>query len=75
MTEIRTNLDNTAADVITNKQAISSTQKAQAESVEHLQAQLGDQKAMINTKMQAEFNQTGNGYAMHSTNITLNYQG
>ncbi|SFK23103.1 Phage-related protein, tail component, partial [Xenorhabdus mauleonii] len=75
LTEIRTNLDNTAADVITNKQAISSTQKAQVESVEHLQAQLGDQKAMINTKMQAEFNQTGNGYAMHSTNITLNYQG
>ncbi|MBD2806921.1 DUF1983 domain-containing protein, partial [Xenorhabdus sp. ZM] len=75
LTEIRTNLGNTAADVITNKQAISDTQKAQAEKMDQVQAQLGDQKAMINTKMQAEFNQTGNGYAMHSTNITLKYNG
>ncbi|MBD2798895.1 DUF1983 domain-containing protein, partial [Xenorhabdus sp. M] len=75
LTEIRTNLGNTAADVITNKQAISDTQKAQAEKMDQVQAQLGDQKAMINTKMQAEFNQTGNGYAMHSTNITLRYNG
>ncbi|SFU44088.1 host specificity protein J [Xenorhabdus koppenhoeferi] len=74
-TEIRTNLGNMAADVITNKQAISTAQKAQAKKMEQVQAQLGDQQAMINSKMQAEFDQSGSGYAMHSTNIILKYNG
>ncbi|WP_338804958.1 DUF1983 domain-containing protein [Xenorhabdus griffiniae] len=49
-----------AADAIDNKQAISSTQKAVAESTQQLQA---------------EFNQSGNSYAIHSVNITIKHNG
>ncbi|WP_120211390.1 host specificity protein J [Xenorhabdus ehlersii] len=80
-TEIRTHIGNTndsvgkiAADVVTNKQAISSTQKAVAESAQQVQAQFGKQQAIINSKMQAEFSQNA-GYAIHSVNITINRNG
>ncbi|CAM3937966.1 host specificity protein J [Xenorhabdus thuongxuanensis] len=74
-TEIRTSMRDVAADVVTNKQAISSTQKAVAESAQQVQAQFGEQQAIINSKMQAEFNQSGNGYAIHNVNITINRNG
>ncbi|WMV74061.1 phage tail protein [Xenorhabdus griffiniae] len=82
LTELRTNIGNTddsvnriAADVIDNKQAVSNTQKAVAESTQQVQAQFREQQAIINSKMQAEFNQSGNGYAIHSVNITIKHNG
>lgn len=59
------------ADVATNKEAISETNKAMAKSEEQVQAQFGKQQGMINQKMQAEFNQTGDGVVTHSINITI----
>ncbi|WPD00406.1 host specificity protein J [Proteus terrae] len=77
-TEIRTELGNTdkevgriRADVATNKEAISETNKAMAKSEEQVQAQFGEQQGMINQKMQAEFSQTGDGVVTHSINITI----
>lgn len=84
-TEIRTelkttnqNLANTdkevgriRADVTTNKEAISETNKAMAKSEEQVQAQFGNQQGMINQKMQAEFSQSGDGVVTHSINITI----
>ncbi|MCM2365842.1 phage tail protein [Proteus terrae] len=84
-TEIRTelkttnqNLANTdkevgriRADVTTNKEAISETNKAMAKSEEQVQAQFGKQQGMINQKMQAEFSQSGDGVVTHSINITI----
>ena len=88
-TEIRTelkttnqNLANTdkevgriRADVMTNKEAISETNKAMAKSEEQVQAQFGKQQGMINQKMQAEFSQTGDGVVTHSINITIVHNG
>ena len=59
------------ADVATNKEAISETNKAMAKSEEQVQAQFGKQQGMINQKMQAEFSQTGDGVVTHSINITI----
>ncbi|HGN3425125.1 TPA: DUF1983 domain-containing protein [Proteus mirabilis] len=59
------------ADVLTNKEAISETNKAMAKSEEQVQAQFGKQQGMINQKMQAEFSQTGDGVVTHSINITI----
>ncbi|HCZ9065993.1 TPA: DUF1983 domain-containing protein [Proteus mirabilis] len=59
------------ADVLTNKEAISETNKAMAKSEERIQVQLGKQQGMINQKMQAEFSQTGDGVVTHSINITI----
>ncbi|NBN71420.1 DUF1983 domain-containing protein [Proteus sp. G2618] len=88
-TEIRTelkttnqNLANTdkevgriRADVATNKEAISETNKAMAKSEEQVQAQFGKQQGMINQKMQAEFSQSGDGVVTHSINITIVHNG
>lgn len=88
-TEIRTelkttnqNLANTdkevgriRADVMTNKEAISETNKAMAKSEEQVQAQFGKQQGMINQKMQAEFSQSGDGVVTHSINITIVHNG
>ncbi|UPK82598.1 DUF1983 domain-containing protein [Proteus vulgaris] len=60
-----------AADVVTNKEAISKTNQAMAKSEEQVQAQFGKQQGMINQKMQAEFSQTGDGVVTHSINITI----
>ncbi|QPB79234.1 DUF1983 domain-containing protein [Proteus sp. GOKU] len=75
-------LDNTdkemgriAADVVTNKEAISETNKAMAKSEEQVQAQFGKQQGMINQKMQAEFSQSGDGVVTHSINITIVHNG
>lgn len=59
------------ADVATNKEAISETNKAMAKSEEQVQAQFGKQQGMINQKMQAEFSQSGDGVVTHSINITI----
>ena len=59
------------ADVATNKEAISETNKAMAKSEEQVQAQFGKQQGMINQKMQAEFEQSGDGVVTHSINITI----
>ncbi|HID8510162.1 TPA: TipJ family phage tail tip protein [Proteus mirabilis] len=63
------------ADVLTNKEAISETNKAMAKSEEQVQAQFGKQQGMINQKMQATFEQTGDGVVTHSINITIKHNG
>ena len=63
------------ADVATNKEAISETNKAMAKSEEQVQAQFGEQQGMIEEKMQATFNQTGDGVVTHSINITIVHNG
>ncbi|ATN00866.1 phage tail protein [Proteus vulgaris] len=63
------------ADVMTNKEAISETNKAMAKSEEQVQAQFGKQQGMINQKMQAEFSQMGDGVVTHSINITIVHNG
>ncbi|MEQ4988109.1 DUF1983 domain-containing protein [Proteus sp. fly-1089] len=60
-----------AADVVTNKEAISKTDKALAKSEEQIQVKFGQQEGLINQKMQAEFSQTGDGVVTHSINITI----
>ncbi|MEN0657185.1 phage tail tip fiber protein [Proteus mirabilis] len=59
------------ADVLTNKEAISETNKAMAKSEERIQVQLGEQQGMIEERMQATFEQTGDGVVTHSINITI----
>ncbi len=59
------------ADVATNKEAISETNKAMAKSEERIQVQLGEQQGMIEKRMQATFEQTGDGVVTHSINITI----
>ncbi|WP_337090607.1 phage tail tip fiber protein [Proteus terrae] len=63
------------ADIMTNKEAISETNKAMAKSEEQVQAQFGKQQGMINQKMQAEFSQMGDGVVTHSINITIVHNG
>ncbi|WP_143707559.1 DUF1983 domain-containing protein, partial [Xenorhabdus ehlersii] len=81
-TEIRTHIGNTndsvgkiAADVVTNKQAISSTQKAVAESAQQVQAQFREQEAIIREKATAVFDISGNGYAIKDIGAGVNYRG
>ncbi|WP_162599424.1 DUF1983 domain-containing protein, partial [Pseudomonas aeruginosa] len=63
------------ADVLTNKEAISETNKAMAKSEERIQVQLGEQQGMIEEKMQATFEQSGDGVVTHSINITIKHNG
>ncbi|HFD6683728.1 TPA: host specificity protein J [Providencia alcalifaciens] len=58
------------AGVVKQDKAIAELNKSFAESQAQVQVKFKDQEALINTKMQAEFEQ-GAGYAMHSTNITI----
>ena len=60
-----------AADVISNTKAISETNKVSAEDRKQVQVQFGEQQGMIEEKMQATFNQTGDGVVTHSINITI----
>ncbi len=60
-----------AADVVTNKEAISRTDKALAKSEEQIQVKFGEQEGLIQQKMQAEFSQSGDGVVTHSINITI----
>ncbi|HHE5127296.1 TPA: phage tail protein [Proteus mirabilis] len=70
-TAIRTDMDKAQADIISNSQAISNTNKAFAENKTQVQAKFDEQEGMIEEKMQATFGQTGDGVVTHSINITI----
>ncbi|MFG0737766.1 TipJ family phage tail tip protein [Proteus terrae] len=70
-TEIRTKVDKAEADIASNSQAISNTNKAFAENKTQVQAKFDKQEGMIQEKMQATFEQTGDGVVTHSINITI----
>ncbi|MFU9002766.1 phage tail tip protein [Proteus sp. TSJ240517] len=60
-----------AADVISNTKAISEANQASAEDRKQVQVQFGEQQGMIEEKMQATFEQSGDGVVTHSINITI----
>lgn len=68
---IRTDMDKAQADIISNSTAISNTNKAFAENKTQVQAKFNEQEGMIEEKMQATFEQTGDGVVTHSINITI----
>ncbi|WP_409043854.1 phage tail tip protein [Proteus mirabilis] len=70
-TAIRTDMDKAQADIISNSQAISNTNKAFAENKTQVQARFDEQEGMIQEKMQATFEQSGDGVVTHSINITI----
>ncbi|MBJ2108381.1 MULTISPECIES: phage tail tip fiber protein [Proteus] len=70
-TEIRTEMDKAQADIVSNSTAISNTNKAFAENKTQVQAKFDEQEGMIQEKMQATFNQAGDGVVTHSINITI----
>ncbi len=70
-TAIRTDMDKAQADIISNSQAISNTNKAFAENKTQVQAKFDEQEGMIEERMQATFKQTGDGVVTHSINITI----
>ncbi len=74
-TEIRTEMDEAQADIISNSQAISNTNKAFAENKTQVQAKFDEQEGMIQEKMQATFEQSGDGVVTHSINITIKHNG
>ncbi|HHJ1219829.1 DUF1983 domain-containing protein [Proteus sp. ZN5] len=74
-TEIRTEMDKAQADIISNSTAISNTNKAFAENKTQVQAKLDEQEGMIQEKMQATFEQSGDGVVTHSINITIVHNG
>ncbi|WP_337155254.1 phage tail tip fiber protein, partial [Proteus terrae] len=70
-TEIRTEVNQAQADIASNSQAISNTNKAFAENKTQVQAKFDEQEGMIQEKMQATFEQSGDGIVTHSINITI----
>ncbi len=70
-TEIRTEMDKAQADIISNSTAISNTNKAFAENKTQVQAKFDEQEGLIQEKMQATFEQSGDGVVTHSINITI----
>lgn len=68
--EIRTQIENTEADIITQKEAISSITQAQSTYQQQVQAKFNQQSGIVNQKMNAQFTQSS-GYARHSMNITI----
>ncbi|CRL61907.1 TipJ family phage tail tip protein [Proteus vulgaris] len=70
-TEIRTEMDKAQADIASNSTAISNTNKAFAENKTQVQAKFDEQEGMIQEKMQATFEQSGDGVVTHSINITI----
>lgn len=68
--DIRTQIENTEADIITQKEAISSITQAQSTYQHQVQAKFNQQSGIVNQKMNAQFTQSG-GYARHSMNITI----
>ncbi len=74
-TAIRTDMDKAQADIISNSQAISNTNKALAENKTQVQAKFDEQEGMIQEKMQATFEQSGDGVVTHSINITIKHNG
>uniref|UniRef100_UPI0018988F88 host specificity protein J n=1 Tax=Proteus penneri TaxID=102862 RepID=UPI0018988F88 len=74
-TEIRTEMDKAQADIVSNSTAISNTDKAFAENKTQVQAKFDKQEGMIQEKMQATFEQSGDGAVTHSINITIVHNG
>ncbi|MFS3726791.1 phage tail protein [Proteus mirabilis] len=74
-TAIRTDMDKAQADIISNSQAISNTNKAFAENKTQVQARFDEQEGMIEERMQATFEQSGDGVVTHSINITIKHNG
>ena len=74
-TEIRTEMDKAQADIVSNSTAISNTDKAFAENKTQVQAKFDEQEGLIQQKMQATFNQSGDGVVTHSINITIVHNG
>ncbi|WP_080981337.1 TipJ family phage tail tip protein [Proteus mirabilis] len=74
-TAIRTDMDKAQADILSNSQAISNTNKAFAENKTQVQAKFDEQEGMIQEKMQATFEQSGDGVVTHSINITIKHDG
>ncbi|SFH27218.1 host specificity protein J, partial [Proteus mirabilis] len=72
---IRTDMDKAQADIISNSTAISNTNKAFAENKTQVQAKFDEQEGMIQEKMQATFEQSGDGVVTHSINITIKHNG
>ncbi|SUC22786.1 phage host specificity protein [Proteus vulgaris] len=70
-TEIRTEVNQAQADIVSNSQAISNTNEAFAENKTQVQAKFNEQEGLIQEKMQATFNQSGDGVVTHSINITI----
>ncbi|APU92734.1 tail fiber protein [Proteus phage vB_PvuS_Pm34] len=70
-TEIRTEVNQAQADIVSNSTAISNTNKAFAENKTQVQAKFDEQEGMIQEKMQATFEQSGDGVVTHSINITI----
>lgn len=70
-TETRTEMDKAQADIVSNSTAISNTNKAFAENKTQVQAKFDKQEGMIQEKMQATFEQSGDGVVTHSINITI----
>ncbi|HEK0786502.1 TPA: DUF1983 domain-containing protein [Proteus mirabilis] len=70
-TEIRTEMDKAQADIVSNSTAIANTNKAFAENKTQVQAQFDEQQGMIEERMQATFEQSGDGVVTHSINITI----
>ncbi|MCO8052034.1 host specificity protein J [Proteus penneri] len=68
--DIRTQIENTEADIITQKEAISSITQAQSTYQQQVQAKFNQQSGIVSRKMNAQFTQSG-GYARHSINITI----
>ena len=70
-TEIRTEIDKAQADIVSNSTAISEANKASAEDRKQVQAKFDKQEGLIQEKMQATFEQSGDGVVTHSINITI----
>ena len=74
-TEIRTEMDKAQADIVSNSTAISEANKASAEDRKQVQAKFDKQEGMIQEKMQATFEHSGDGVVTHSINITIVHDG
>nr|WP_305071668.1 DUF1983 domain-containing protein [Providencia sp. wls1922] len=71
--EITASIEGVQAGVIKNDQAIASLDKAFSESQTRVQAQFGEQSALIDTKATTEFTATGEGYATWDVNAGVWY--
>ncbi|WP_336431902.1 phage tail tip fiber protein [Providencia rettgeri] len=71
--EITASIEGAQAGVIKNDKAIASLDKAFSESQTRVQAQFGEQSALIDTKATTEFTATGEGYATWDVNAGVWY--
>nr|WP_282563818.1 DUF1983 domain-containing protein [Providencia alcalifaciens] len=71
--EITASIEGVQAGVIKNDKAIASLDKAFSESQTRVQAQFGEQSALIDTKATTEFTATGEGYATWDVNAGVWY--